>query len=62
VEVGRGYEVLVANDQELWRYQLNDTVEIAGFIPTEEILPIRDIERKGYGKHISTSNSIYTFK
>ena len=46
--MGKKYQVIVTNNDGLWRYQLNDIVEVAGFIPEEEILLIWYIERKGY--------------
>ena len=48
VEVGKKYEVIVTTNNGLWRYQLNDIVEIAGFTPAEGIPLFRYIERKGY--------------
>ena len=41
-------EVVVTTKDGLWRYQLNDTVEVAGFILEREIPLIRYVERKGY--------------
>ena len=45
--VGKKYEVVVTNKDGLWRYQLNDIVEVAGFTPEEGIPLLRFIERKG---------------
>jgi GH3 auxin-responsive promoter len=45
--VGKKYEVVVTNKNGLWRYQLNDIVEVAGFTPEEGIPLLRYIERKG---------------
>ena len=50
LEVGKKYEVVVTTTNGLWRYQLNDIVEVAGFTPEEGIPLIRYIERKGYAE------------
>ncbi|KIM36507.1 hypothetical protein M413DRAFT_287801 [Hebeloma cylindrosporum] len=47
VEVGKKYEVVITNKDGLWRYQLHDIVEVAGFSPEEGIPLIRFVERKG---------------
>ncbi|KIM36506.1 hypothetical protein M413DRAFT_78132 [Hebeloma cylindrosporum] len=52
VEVGKKYEVIVTNNDGLWRYQLNDIIEVAGFTPEEGIPLIRYVERKGVGFRI----------
>jgi len=48
VEVGKKYEVIITTNDGLWRYQLNDIVEVAGFTPAEGIPLFRYIERKGH--------------
>ena len=50
VEVGKKYEVVVTTKDGLWRYQLNDIVEVAGFTPEEGIPLIRYVERKGHAE------------
>ena len=46
--MGKKYEVVITTTNGLWRYQLNDIVEVAGFTPEEGILLVRYIEHKGY--------------
>ena len=48
VEVGKKYEIIVTSNDGLWRYQLNDIVEVAGFAPGEGTPLIRHVQRKGY--------------
>ena len=45
--MGKKYEVVATTNDGLWRYQLNDIVQVAGFTP-EGIPLIRYVERKGY--------------
>ena len=45
--MGKKYEVVATTNDGLWRYQLNDIVEVAGFTPEGTPL-IRYVERKGY--------------
>ena len=52
--VGKKYEVVVTNKDGLWRYQINDIVEVAGFTPEEGIPLLRYIERKGCAEKTST--------
>ncbi|KAF8959159.1 GH3 auxin-responsive promoter [Flammula alnicola] len=47
VEPGRKYEVVVTNKDGLWRYMLEDIVQVAGFSPADGQPLIRYIERKG---------------
>ena len=46
VEVGRRYEVVVTNQDGLWRYRLGDVVEISGFDPTDGVPVIQFVERR----------------
>ena len=39
---------MITNNDGLWRYTLNDIVEIAGFSPEDGQPLIRFVERKGY--------------
>lgn len=54
VEVGKRYEVIATNSDGLWRYRLNDIVEVSGFTPAEGIPLVRYVERKGCAQYIST--------
>lgn len=47
VEVGKRYEVLCTTNDGLWRYTLDDIVEVVGFSPTDGQPLIKYIERKG---------------
>ncbi|KAF5316053.1 hypothetical protein D9619_006900 [Psilocybe cf. subviscida] len=49
VEVGKKYEVVCTNADGLWRYTLEDIVEVVGFDPTDGQPLIKYIERKGVG-------------
>jgi len=46
--MGKKYEVIVTNNDGLWRYQLSDIVEVAGFAPADGTPLIRYVERRGY--------------
>jgi len=46
VEVGKRYEIVVTNPDGLWRYRLEDVIEIAGFDPTDGIPVMKFIERR----------------
>jgi hypothetical protein len=59
--VGKKYEVIVTNKDGLWRYQLNDIVEIAGFTPEEGIPLLRYIERKGVAFRVGDKNLTESF-
>lgn len=45
---GKKYEVVVTNKDGLWRYLLNDVIEIAGFSPVDGQPLFRYIGRKEY--------------
>jgi hypothetical protein len=38
----------MTNNDGLWRYRLNDIVQVAGFTPADGIPLIRYVERRGY--------------
>ncbi|KDR82343.1 hypothetical protein GALMADRAFT_56917, partial [Galerina marginata CBS 339.88] len=53
VETGKKYEIIITNNDGLWRYTLQDIVEIAGFSPDDGQPLIRFVERKGVGFRIA---------
>ena len=46
VVAGKNYEVIITNSDGLWRYRLNDVVEVAGFSPMDGQPLIRYVGRK----------------
>ena len=44
--MGRRYEVVLATQDDIWRYRLGDVVEICGFNPTDGVPIIQFVERR----------------
>ncbi|KAF5316404.1 hypothetical protein D9619_006899 [Psilocybe cf. subviscida] len=53
VQVGKKYEVICTNADGLWRYTLEDIVEVVGFGPIDGQPLIKYIERKGIGFRVA---------
>ncbi|KAF8900298.1 GH3 auxin-responsive promoter [Gymnopilus junonius] len=50
---GKKYEVFVTTNDGLWRYALNDIVEVAGFSPADGQPLIKYCERRGVGFRVA---------
>ncbi|KAH7905159.1 GH3 auxin-responsive promoter [Hygrophoropsis aurantiaca] len=58
LETGRRYEVFLTTRDGLWRYRLEDIIEVAGFDPVEDMPLLRYVERLNRDLRLSAGVSI----